>query len=135
MFGRLKKIKKGITNAAEFNNDDPVNVAEKTSTNVTKSVKDFLGGNFLNSEFLKKQYGVIIVLVVVSFIGIALRYHCEKQLAEIDKLQRNLENARYTYLTISCDLIEESRESKVAETVKEKGIALQKSKTPPYKLD
>ena len=108
-----------------------------------KIVKDFfekinpktiLGGEVLNSKFAKKQAGIIILLVVLSFFYTGNRYSCEKQLAKIDKLQKELIKVKYTYLTISSELMTLSRQSKVEKIIQSKGINLEKSTVPPHSV-
>lgn len=123
MFEGIKDIKKKIKQSPEFSDIS------------NSSLRDIIGGEILNKNFVKKQFGVILLLSALSFFYIGNRFHCEKQLAEIDKLQQELKKSKYTYLTISCDLMTLSRQSKVEEIIKNKGIMLEESTTPPYKIE
>jgi len=114
-------------------------MAEKDKT-FGKKIKDYLdfrkllSGEGLNSTFAKKQIGILILLVVLSFFYTGNRYSCEKQLAKIDKLQKELTEVKYTYLTISSELMTLSRQSKVEKIIQAKGINLEKSTVPPYSI-
>lgn len=123
MFEEIKNIKNKIKQSPEFSDIS------------NSSLRDIIGGEILNKNFVKKQFGVILLLSALSFFYIGNRFHCEKQLAEIDKLQQELKKSKYTYLTISCDLMTLSRQSKVEEIIKSKGIMLEESTTPPYKIE
>ena len=104
------------------------------STIKEADIKGVLGGEVLNSAFAKKQAGIIILLVVLSFFYTGNRYACEKQLAKIDKLQKELTEVKYTYLTISSELMTISRQSKVEKIIQAKGINLEKSTVPPHSV-
>jgi hypothetical protein len=122
MFGKLKKLSEKIKQSPEFSDIS------------NSSIRDILGGDILNKNFVKKQFGVILLLSALSFFYIGNRFHCEKQLAQIDKLQNELKEAKYTSLTISCQLMTLCRQSQVEGIIKDKGIMLQESTTPPYKI-
>ena len=119
MFGKWKNIKEKIEQSAEF----------KDIKN--SSYRDFVGGGILNKSFVKKQWGVIVLLVILSFFYIGNRYYCEHQLEEIDRLQQKLTEAKYTYLTKSRDLMTMSRQSEVTKIINRKGINLVESTVPP----
>jgi hypothetical protein len=56
------------------------------------------------------------------------------KLSEIDTLQKELIDVKYDALTISSQLMRESRQSNVRELVKDRGLELEDSKTPPYTI-
>lgn len=122
MFKKVKELKEKISKESDF--------SDITNT----SIRSIIGGELLNSTFAKKQAGIIILLVVLSFFYTGNRYYCEKQMAKIDKLQKELTKVKYTYLTISCELMTLSRQSKVEKNIKNKGIDLEESTTPPYAM-
>ncbi len=122
MFKKLKTFREKISKESDFSD-----IKEA-------SFRDIIGGEVLNSAFAKKQAGIIILLVVLSFTYTGNRYFCEKQLAKIDKLQQELVEVKYTYLTISSELMTLSRQSQVENIIKNKGIMLNESTTPPYSL-
>ena len=122
MFKKIKAFREKITKESDF------------SDIKNTSIRGILGGEVLNSTFAKKQAGIIILLVVLSFFYTGNRYYSEKQLAKINRLQRELTQVKYTYLTISSELMTLSRQSKVEQTIRERGINLEKSTVPPYSI-
>lgn len=123
MFEKIKNIKEQFKKSPEF------------SDITGSSIKDFINGDIFNKEFIKKQYGVIVLLSVISFFYIGNRYSVEKQLARIDALQRELIEIKYTSLTISCELMTLSRQSNVEAIIQEKNIGLQELVIPPYNIE
>ncbi len=123
MFKKLKAFTEKISKESDFSDIKGA------------SFRDIIGGEVLNSNFAKKQAGTIILLVVISFFYTGNRYYCEKQLAKIDKLQQELVKVKYTYLTISSELMTLSRQSQVENIIKNKGIMLEDSTIPPYSIE
>ena len=66
-------------------------------------------------------------------IYISNRYSCQKSLIEIDKLQRDLLDAKYRALSSSSQLTEKSRESNVLELLQSnKDSLLHIATQPPF---
>lgn len=122
MFKKLKNAKDKITQSPDFSD---------ISSN---PIRGFMGGEILNSKLVRKQAKMLGLLVLISFFYIGNRYAFENNLAKIDRLQRKLTHVKYVYLTISCDLMTLSRQSKVQESIKDRGILLEESTIPPYTL-
>jgi cell division protein FtsL len=94
-----------------------------------------LTGGFLKDGFVERHIRMIIWVVLLIFFLISNRYTCLQKLKEIDKLQQQLQDVRFEALSISSELIGNSRQSKIEELVEEEGIDLEGAKTPPYKLE
>jgi Bacteriodetes cell division protein (FtsL-like) len=101
------------------------------SAKMSEIFRDILNGNILTNEFLQKQYGLIIMLAVLMFMYVGNRYSCEAQLAKQIELKKDIQDIKYESLTISADLMELSRRSKVLKMINERGINLVEMKTPP----
>ncbi len=101
------------------------------SKNVT--LKKILGGDILNTQFIRKQIWVIMLIAVFIIIYISNRYKCQQDLIRIDKLSRELKDAKYRALSSSSDLTQQTRESKVLEKLKgDKDSVLKIATQPPY---
>ncbi len=97
-----------------------------------KFAKNFLGGEILTHEFFRRQFWLLIEVVICAIFYISNRYNCQQQLIEIDRLKKELTNMKYNALTRSSELTEKSRQSKIEDYVSKGKSALETSTTPPY---
>ena len=119
----LKRLVDNIRGNEDFND-------LKSST-----LRDIINGNILTKKFLKKQYPLLIMIAILAFLYVDNRYYCEKQLSKVLKLKRELQDIKYESLTLSAELMETSRQSSIRKMVKERGLTLKESSTPPVVID
>lgn len=97
------------------------------------SLRRILAGEFLFAAMMRRHIGVILLVVAFVIVYISNRYSCQKALLEIDRLEKELVDAKYKALSSSSELTEMCRESKVIEMVKHsKDSMLTVPKQPPY---
>lgn len=109
---------------------------EDAAPNQGLTVIKILGGDFFAAQILRRQIGVILLLVFFSLIYISNRYSCQKSMLEIDKLKQELQDAKYKALSTSSQLTEMSRQSNVLDMLKNcKDSTLKISDQPPYKIN
>lgn len=95
-----------------------------------------LGGDILNTQFIRRQIWVIVLIAFFIIVYISNRYSCQQNLIKIDKLTHELQDAKYRALSSSSELTELSRESKVLENLKtNKDSVLHIATQPPYKIE
>lgn len=102
---------------------------------LTKNVTlgKILGGEMLNTRFLRQQIWVIVLITLFIIVYISNRYKCQQNLIKIDNLQSELEDAKYRALSSSSDLTQQTRESKVLERLhNDKDSTLHIPTQPPY---
>ena len=101
------------------------------SSNLT--LKKILGGDILNAQIIRRQIWLIILVAVFVIIYISNRYSIQKDLIELDKLQKELQDTKYKALSTSSQITEKSRESNVLEMLKSnKDSTLHIATQPPY---
>lgn len=101
------------------------------SSNFT--LRKIIGGDILSAHILRNNIWLIIVIVGFIIVYISNRYSVQKYLLEIDKLNTELEDAKYRALSSSSQLTEKSRESHILELLKNrKDSVLKMSDRPPY---
>ena len=101
------------------------------SSNFT--LRKILGGDILSARFFRNNIWLIITIVIFVIIYISNRYSVQKYLIEIDKLNTELEDAKYRALSSSSQLTEKTRESHILEILKtQKDSVLKMSDRPPY---
>lgn len=96
--------------------------------------KDLYRGRIVSNDFLFRQWKNIGICVVLIFIYISNRYTCQQKIADIGNLQRQLIDIRYEALTLSSELMGTSRQSQVKKLVEGKGLDLEESNKPAYRL-
>jgi len=116
----LQKIKE---NARE---EDP-----KFSSSMT--LRTILGGDFLTAQMVRHHIGIIVLIVVFAIVYVAFRYQCQQDMIAIDKMEKELLDAKYKALSSNSTLTEQCRESHVLDALKNnKDSVLHISDQPPY---
>lgn len=97
------------------------------------TLKSIVGGDILATTAVRKQIGVIMLIVLFMLVYISDRYSCQQSLIQIDKLNEELNDAKAKALSSSSKLTEKSRESRVLEMLQAcKDSTLHISSQPPY---
>ena len=105
---------------------------EKTQETSHISLKNILGGDILTHDFMKRQANLLILIVILTILYIDNRYSSQQEIIEIDRLKKELTDIKYDALTISSELTEKSRQSKIEEYISNKGTHLETAATPPF---
>lgn len=97
------------------------------------TLKKILGGDILNTSTIRKQIWLFLLITFFTIIYISNRYSVQQHLIEIDKLQNELQDARYKALSTTSQLTEISRESNVLEMLRNnKDSVLKIANQPPF---
>lgn len=97
------------------------------------SLGKILGGDILNTTFVRRQIWLFMLIALFMIIYVANRYSCQQDIIEIDRLQRELQDAKYKELSSTSQLTERSRESNVLNQLKNnKDSVLKIPSQPPY---
>ena len=81
------------------------------------TLKSIFSGDILGHKFLKKQANLLILIVMLTILYIDNRYNSQQELIEIDKLKKELINAKYDALSVSSELTVRSRQSRIEEFI------------------
>ena len=99
----------------------------------TLTLRTILGGDFLTADMVRRQIWLFVLLVVFCIAYVAVRYQCQQDLIAIDKLEKELLDAKYKALSSSSTLTEKCRESHVLDALKQnKDSLLHIADQPPY---
>lgn len=101
---------------------------------IKKRIMYIVGGTVLTEDFFIKNTRFIITLFVIIVLYISNRYSCIEKVATIEKMQKELKDAKYESQTISAKLISVSRETRVKEMVEKNGLELESPKEPIYRI-
>jgi hypothetical protein len=100
------------------------------------TLRTILGGDFLSAEMVRRQIWLFVLLVVFCIAYVAIRYQCQQDLIAIDKLEKELLDAKYKALSCSSTLTEKCRESHVLDILKQnKDSLLHQADQPPYIIE
>ena len=97
------------------------------------TLRNILGGDILTAQVIRRQIWLIVLVVFFIIIYISNRYSIQQDLIELDKLQKELQNAKYKALSSSSQITERSRESNVLKMLQNnKDSILHIATQPPY---
>ena len=97
------------------------------------TLRTILGGDFLTADMVRRQIWLFVLMVVFTVVYVAFRYQCQQDLIAIDKLEKEVLDAKYRALSCSSTLTEKCRESHVLETLKHNSDSLlHVANQPPY---
>ena len=116
----IRKIKETVKE------EDP-----KLSSSLT--LRTILGGDFLTAEMVRHQIWLIVLIVLFTIVYVAFRYQCQQDMIAIDKMEKELLDAKYKALSSSSTLTEKCRESHVMDALRNnKDSVLHVAGQPPY---
>ena len=99
----------------------------------TLTLRTILGGDFLTAEMVRHQIWLIMLIVLFAIVYVAFRYQCQQDMIAIDKMEKELLDAKYKALSSKSTLTEKCRESHVLDALKSnKDSLLHVSDQPPY---
>jgi hypothetical protein len=97
------------------------------------TLKKILGGDLLNTAAVRRQIWALLLIAFFAILYITNRYACQQDIIEIDKLQKELKDAKFKALSSNSKITEKSRESNVLELLKDnKDSVLKIASQPPY---
>ena len=97
-------------------------------------MQDLMSGNFLSRDGFMNQLPFILYLSFLGLIYITNHFNAEKVLRETQKLEKELHEMRAESITRTSILMDNSKQSKVAERVKERNLGLEEAITPPQQI-
>ena len=108
-------------------------IEEEESGSASFTLRKILGGDILTAQIIRKQIWLFMLIVFFIIIYISNRYSIQKDLIELDQLQKELQDTKYRALSTSSQITEKSRESNVLDMLKHsKDSTLHIATQPPY---
>ena len=110
------------------------NVSEDDTTPVgALTLRKILGGDILSADLVRRNIWVFVLVVFFTVVYVAIRYQCQQDLIQIDKMEAKLKDAKYKALSSSSTLTERCRESQVLKVLRQNNDSLlHVSDQPPY---
>lgn len=98
------------------------------------SLNWLLGGNLFDNDFVRRQIGLLFLIVIYTIIYIANGYASQHEMRQIKELRTELTDLQYELLIKSSELSEKSRQSRIEEYVATKDTTLKVATNPPYMI-
>ncbi len=99
------------------------------------AIKKVVVGEVLNDPMVRNQVWVILLAMAFVIVYVAVRYQCQQDMIEIDKLETKLKDAKYRALSSSSELTEKTRETQIIKMLKHSpDSALHIPELPPYMI-
>ena len=101
--------------------------------NAATNLRSIINGDMLNAKVVRNQIGVFFLITFFVFICISNRYACQRNLVKINKLTKELTDAKFRALSSTSELTEKSRESRVLDMLRAcQDSTLHIASQPPY---
>lgn len=101
--------------------------------NAATNLRSIINGDMLNAKVVRNQIGVFFLITFFVFIYISNRYACQRNLVKINKLTKELTDAKFRALSSTSELTEKSRESRVLDMLRAcQDSMLHIASQPPY---
>lgn len=101
--------------------------------NAATNLRSIINGDMLNAKVVRNQIGVFFLITFFVFIYISNRYACQRNLVKINKLTKELTDAKFRALSSTSELTEKSRESRVLDMLRAcQDSTLHIASQPPY---
>ena len=99
-----------------------------------RNIQGWLNGEKLRSSKVRKQYKLIGLILVLIFVYITAGYRAMEQQHRLSDLRKEVRDKKFEYLTISSQLVNETRQSRVAKQLEERGSKLKPNKEPAIRI-
>lgn len=98
--------------------------------NKISTIQAWLSGDILRTDFIRKQYKLLALIVCLIFIYILSGYSSARQQRRMSDLKREVRDKKFEYLTISAELAERTKQSSVIQQLTSQGSKLRENTEP-----
>ena len=106
-----------------------------SSENFKKAFQDTLSGDVLLKDKVNAQRPLALLICGLFVVYIFCGYRAQKQQKRLLELSRQIEDARFEQLTLSAQLVEQSRQSFVLKKLQENGSNIKVSNKPAIEIE
>ncbi|MCK5820948.1 MAG: hypothetical protein KAH17_03635 [Bacteroidales bacterium] len=99
------------------------------------TAKDLLGGGLLSREIVVQQIPYALFLFAILLFYIGNQYRGDGVMKEIIKVEEHLKELRTESVSTAFELMEKSKQTRVIELIKAKGLNLQEAIDPPVTIE
>lgn len=95
------------------------------------NIKEILSGGIYIRGFFRKQYKLLALIAILTFIYIYNGFLSQSQQRQIKVLKEEITEARYEMLEISSQYTQMTRPSAISRQLKQQGSNIEEATTPP----
>ena len=95
---------------------------------MAKSFKEYTAVGNISAELVFKNLPFVLFLSFIAMIYIANAHYSEKKVREIQKLQSELKQQRWQYMSLKSELMYQSKRSEIMNAVEPLGLKTNKYK-------
>ncbi len=99
------------------------------------TLQEVLNGSIFTRRWVRQQYGVIALVVGLIFLYVYFGFESERQYKRLNDLQDELQDAHYELITIESELTSLTRQSAVADQLRERGSQLKENRKPAVLIE
>lgn len=96
----------------------------------TSVIQSWLNGEVFRQETVRKQYKLVALIVALVFFYILAGYHSDRQQRRLSDMKAEVRDLRFRQLTLSTELMRNTRQSQIAEQLREQGSRLTENTHP-----
>jgi len=87
-----------------------------------RATQDVLGGAILENKKAQRIFPYLLFLALLAFVYITNDYVLENKIRKITKMEREIKELRYEYISVKSDLMTLSKQSQLAKRLESMGI-------------
>lgn len=85
-------------------------------------------------DFIKSNLSLLFLIVILCIATVENRYECDRQLRQIEKLKKVLQDKKNDALAVNAELSQLSRQSNVKSMISESSVDVAESTLPPFMI-
>lgn len=97
--------------------------------------QDILSGNIFRRDQFRRQYKLAALVIFLFVIYIDNGYRAQRQQIRLVELDKQIEDAHHEYLSLSANFVNQTRQSVIAERLREQGSTIRISRTPATRIE
>lgn len=98
------------------------------------NIQSVFNGEFLRSEWFRKQYKLIALICTLVFIYILAGYHSMQQQHRLSDLRKEVRDKKFEYLSLSTQLVTVTKQSEIVKELGQRGSKLKENKEPAVQI-
>lgn len=95
-----------------------------------QKIQTLFNGELLRKEWVRKQYKLFGLIVVLLFLYILCGYRSMKQQRHLSDLKKEVKEAKMEYLTISAKRVEQTRQSTISAALLNNNSKVKQNREP-----
>lgn len=92
--------------------------------NIRAHFQEVLSGDVFTRDKVLKQMPLVFLLFVLAAVYIDAGYRAQRQQRQIAELNKQIEEAHFEYLTVSAQLVEQTRQSVISDKLEDNGSSV-----------